>query len=527
MEDVAIVGSGVAGSLIAYKLSQEGLKVVLLEAGDSNERAESVERYRNSWRRDPNSAYIRYKHASYPDKNSSDQYLQIKGEQSYWVNYLRQSGGSTWHWTGITPRFLPSDFQLKTKYGVGQDWPITYEDIESYYLDAERELGISGDNDLGSPRSGPYPMSAIPMPYSDRVIAKSLKKHNLEVHVLPAARNTVFYDHRPACCGNNSCTPICPIGAQYSADIHIKKALKNGVKLINNAVASFIHVNDDGKIDSIDYKQPDGTTKKITGKNYVIACNGIETPKLLLISKSNKQREGVANSSGLVGLGLMDHPTIAVDFLMPVPIYTGRGPQVVSTIDIGRDGDFRSEHAAGKFFILNTHDIQSYVTNKIEYEKNWNDINDQIRKYSSHYGFIGVELEQLPQLENKIIPSKNDFDILGIPKPEIHMKFDGYLGRAEIHFKNTLNQIIRYLNAEKIQDYEIGQLWPNHPMGTTCMGIDRNNSVVNINCRSHDHNNLYITGSSVFPTGGTANPTLTIAALALKLADHLKYQVQQ
>lgn len=522
MNDIVIIGSGIAGALLGYKLVQQGLKVVILEAGDTNNRIESVERYRNSWKRDPNSAYIRKPYASYPDLNSSDKYLDTKGTDSYWVNYLRQVGGSTWHWTGITPRFLPNDFKIKSKFGIGKDWPITYDEIESYYLAAEKEMGVSGIGDYGSPRSEPYPMAELPMPYSDQVIAKKLKKHGLDVHVLPAARNTSFYNNRPPCCGNNTCTPICPIGAQYSADSHIEKFIKQGGQLINNSIASFIHTDEYENISSVEYKNPDGQTKSIKAKKYIIACNGIETPKLLLISKSNKQSNGIANSSGLVGKGLMDHPTIATDFLMPEAIYTGRGPQVVSGIDIGRDGNFRTQHAAGKFFILNTNDVQSYVTKKIEQDKDWNNLRNKINNYTTRYAFIGIELEQLPDWNNRIIPSSTNFDSLGIPKPEIYMNFDEYLKKAETKFRSDLNNIINYLNAEKLEDYYMGKLWPNHPMGTTCMGKEKNDSVVDKDCKTHDHDNLYIISSSVFTTGGTANPTLTIAALALRLADHLK-----
>jgi len=526
---VVIVGSGVAGALLADRLSRAGIRVLILEAGKQITRSEAVSLYRDSWRRDPQSAYERQSHASYPDRNAPDRYLSIKGEATYWCDYLRLVGGTTWHWGGTTPRFLPMDFELRSRYGVGRDWPLTYSEIEPYYLQAEQELGVSGDSidDHGSPRSGPYPMPATPMLYSDQVIARYLKQHNIRVKVLPAARNSHIYRGRPACCGNNSCIPICPSGAKYSANIHINNAIQHGAHLIDNSVAYAVHVNSSGQVESINYKSPDGQSHTIKGRYYVLACNAIETPKLLLISRSENTPDGVANYSGLVGRCLMDHPTVAKAFLMSEPIYTGRGPQVVSALDHGRDGAFRSQHAAGQCILsMFAPDIQSYVTSLIEEEKDWESIDNRLEYFATHHGHISVLLEQLPDTENRIKPSNSEFDAIGIAKPEIYMKLDSYLVNAADYFNNFLNEIIGFLMANKISDFEFGNLWASHPMGTTCMGDNSKMSIVDRNCRSHDHPNLFIAGSSVFPTGGTANPTLTIAALSLRLADYMKSVIQ-
>jgi len=268
--EVVIVGAGIGGALLADKLAAQGVSVLILEAGTTVSRQDAVARYRSSWRRDPDSAYTRQPHASFPAKNEADPYLQTRGSANYWVNYLRQVGGSTWHWTGITPRFLPSDFELRSRYGVGRDWPFGYTEIEPYYVKAEHEMGVSGDSqqDSGSPRSAPYPMPPIAKPYSDQVIAGHIEKHGFKVNVAPAARNSQPYNGRPACCGNNSCTPICPIGAQYSADTHVRSAINKGARLMQNAVAYNLNVNASGNIASLDYKTPDGASHSLRARHF-------------------------------------------------------------------------------------------------------------------------------------------------------------------------------------------------------------------------------------------------------------------
>jgi len=528
--DVVIVGSGIAGSLIANQLSHSGIRVVIIEAGKQITLEETVSKYRNSWQRTPQSAYERHAHALFPDRNADDPYLSIKGKVPYWCNYLRVAGGTTWHWGGITPRFLPEDFKLNSTYGVGKDWSITYQDIEPYYLRAEHELGVSGDSsdDHGSHRSGSYPMPPLEMLYSDKVISDYLKSQNLTVKVAPAARNSQFYQGRSACCGNNTCIPVCPSGAKYhAADIHLKRAIKEGAQLIENAIASAININNEGHIDSVNYKKPDGQIFTIKGKYYVLACNAIETPKLLLMSRSSNLLNGVANQSGLVGRGLMDHPIVRAQFLMPVPLYSGRGPQVVSTLDYGRSGNFRKKYSAGFFLFNNDPDLQSYVTDIIEVKKQWNKIDEDLTHFSTHHGALGALLEQLPDPDNYIKPSESELDAIGIPKPEIVMNINPYLEAAANNYYRFLKNIINYIGAKKIDAHQFGTSWADHPMGTTCMGNNPKISVVDNNCRSHDHPNLFIAGSSVFTTGSCVPPTLTIAALSLRLADHMEEKINR
>ena len=158
--DVVIVGSGVCGGLVAARLASQGVKVLILEAGPRVKRPEALAQYRAALIKVPESPYP---NAPYAPRSSSDQpdsyYLQ-NGPDKFESTYLRQVGGTTWHWLGTALRFVPDDFRLKSKFGVGLDWPLTYDDLEPWYCEAEREMGVAGDSNaaLDAPRSKPYPL---------------------------------------------------------------------------------------------------------------------------------------------------------------------------------------------------------------------------------------------------------------------------------------------------------------------------------------------------------------------------------
>ena len=207
--DVVIVGSGVAGALVGSRLARAGVRVTILEAGDRIDRGQAVARFRNSWRQDLGSPYVSPAHAPVPDGATPDGYLDQLGPVPYRAFYVRAVGGSTWHWTGITPRFLPQDFELRSRYGVGRDWPFSYAALEPYYARAEIELGVAGDSDddHGSPRSARYPMLALPMPYGDQVCRRRAIAQPMPVGPPAAAREAVARSAPSALPTAPTCTP--------------------------------------------------------------------------------------------------------------------------------------------------------------------------------------------------------------------------------------------------------------------------------------------------------------------------------
>src|SRR5258706_1811631 len=346
--DVVIVGSGVAGSLVASRLAKAGIKVLILEAGPRVDRAAALEKYRDALIKIPESPYPDAPYAPRPKSDDPDHYYLQDGADKFGSTYLRQVGGTTWHWLGTALRFVPDDFRLRSKFGVGVDWPLSYDDLEPWYYEAEVELGVAGDSSahVDARRSRPFPLPVIPLSYADTRIAAALAGTPYKVLPTPQARNSRPYDNRPTCCGSGSCIPICPIQAKYDAMSHVAKAERAGATLVAEAIVSQVEVGPDGRIAALRVKRPDGSEERAVGKVFVIAAHGIETPKLLLQSRSEKWPRGVANSSDQVGRNLMDHPSQLNWALAPELLGAFRGPLSTAGIESPRSGDWRADHAA-------------------------------------------------------------------------------------------------------------------------------------------------------------------------------------
>ncbi len=217
--DVVIVGSGVAGAITGYTLARAGVKVLILEAGPRVDRGKAVMQFMQSPTKGPNSPYPANPKVPQPDSDDIGAYYVQAGPVPFRGLQARVVGGTTWHWGGLTLRYRPNDFVLKSKFGVGVDWPLSYSDLEPWYGEAESEIGVCGptDYDWGAPRSTPYPMPPIAPTYLDTVIGAACAHVGLSMAPFPHGRNSVGRDDRPPCCGNASCVPICPIGAKYDA----------------------------------------------------------------------------------------------------------------------------------------------------------------------------------------------------------------------------------------------------------------------------------------------------------------------
>jgi len=527
--DIVIVGSGVAGSLVAYHLAQAGFGVLMLEAGPRVKRGTIVENFRNSpVKGDYAAPYPPSPHAPHPQFAPPNNYLIEKGSHPYAAQYLRVVGGTTWHWAAAAWRLLPSDFKLQSQFGVGRDWPIDYATLEPFYCQAERELGVSGADhiDVGSPRSQPYPMPALPLSWMDQRFTDVMQANGYHVVPEPAARNSRPYDQRPTCCGNNNCMPICPIGAQYAGVIHAHRAEQAGATLLADAVVYRIEHDSSGAIAAVHYKDVKGVSSRVTGRLFVLAANGIEIPKLMLMSTSAHYPRGTGNSSDMVGRNLMDHPGTGVNFLAREALWPGRGPMEMTSVVNLRDGAFRSRHSAKKLHLSNASVNADVATDLIVNKKLAGpELDRQIRDRSARKLIINAFHEQLPDPANRIVPSREHSDALGIPQPEIHYAIDDYVRRSAADTRDHYARIAALFGGTEI-DFNDDFSPNNHIMGTTIMGDDPATSVVDANCRTHDHPNLYIASSAVMPSAASVNCTLTIAALACRLADHLQHRAK-
>lgn len=519
--DVVIVGAGVAGLLTAWRLAAAGVRVLVLEAGPRVNRAAAVATYRQAAAKTPESPYPDVPYAPRPTVAALDDYYVQVGPVPFKSTYERRVGGTTWHWLGTALRHLPTDFALQTHYGVAHDWPIRYEELEPWYTAAEAALGVAGDKsqDLGSPRQGDFPMPALPLTYLDRQLATAAATLGYTVHVTPQARNSITYDGRPPCCGNASCVPICPIAAKYDASIHAHKAERLGAQVLEQAVAYRVAIDDAGKVTQIHFKRPDGSEGTAQARIFVLAGNAIETPKLLLMSRTAALPNGVANRSDQVGRNLMDHPIQLSWALANDPLYPYRSPLENAGIEDLRDGDFRRERAA--FRIAIGEDGWSFpgttpdtlATALVKEGLRGSALRAELNKRVARQFRFAILVEQMPLSENRVTLATQT-DALGLPRPQIDYRLGEFVERGMAAGRQVADQLFDALGVSFRQHSEEHQ-GAGHVMGTYRMGNDPATSVVDREQRSHDHPNLFLLGSGVFPTVGTANPTLTIAALSL------------
>ncbi|HEX7890761.1 MAG TPA: GMC family oxidoreductase [Ramlibacter sp.] len=524
--DIVIVGSGVAGALVGAKLARAGVRVVILEAGPSIDREAAVGVFRAAPAKVPESPYPNAAHAPRPSVLEigvpGTGYFIQEGPEPFGSTYERIVGGTTWHWLGSCPRLLPSDFQMRTLFGVGADWPISYTDLEPWYVRAEREMGVAGDggNDQGSPRSAGFPMPPVPTSFLDSVVAAAARRAGFAVLSTPQARNTETFNDRPRCVGNSNCIPICPIGAKYDALVHLKQATDARATVIPNAVVFDVLLNANGTAAGVVFRRPDRTEDTVLARAVVLAANAIETPKILLMAGGGR---GIANSSRLVGRNLMDHPIQLSWALSREPVFPQRGPLSTSGIESTRQAATRNARSAfrvevgndGWRFPIGDPTFEFTQGPFVQLLEGGDALAQRWRDHVSKEIRFASLTEQLPNPDNRIVPDFDHRDAIGIPRPRISFSVGPYARAGMADAKVVHERLFEQLQATSRNHSDIA-FGAGHVMGTTKMGRDGATSVVDGDGRAHDVSNLFIVGSSVFPTVGTANPTLTLAALALR-----------
>jgi choline dehydrogenase-like flavoprotein len=332
----------------------------------------------------------------------------------------------------------------------------------------------------------------------------------------PNGRVTRPYDGRPACCGNNNCMPVCPIGAMYSGDMHATHAENAGAKLVTEATAYKLEKGAGNKIVAVHYRKADGTDARLTARYFVVAAHGLETPKLLLISD-------VANSSDQVGRNLMDHTGIGLLMIGDEPLWPGRGAVQQGGIFNWRDGDFRKQHSAVKHSMSNAVPNRTITERLLKQGVIGPELDERIRHDAARWIDVGTVFEMLPNPSNRVTPSTKK-DALGIPMLRVNYDVDDYVKAGKEIAKKDYARFAKIFNAEVIED-ESGWQNRDHIMGTVIMGSDPKTSVVNGDCRTHDHENLFLATTGVIPASGVINPTLTGVALSIRIADTINKEI--
>ncbi|MFW5654436.1 MAG: GMC family oxidoreductase [Roseicyclus sp.] len=504
-------------------------------------------------------------------------YLVQKGPLEIDSTYSRVLGGTTRHWEAKALRMVPDDFRMKRKFGQGRDWPVNYDTLEPYYREAEREMGVSGNVEdqfycgLNFPKSYVYPMQRMPPSWLDQVMARDLDGMRIElggdefelwVRSTPQARNGVpnrAYDegrgYKPTgavsihqaemgerCQGNTNCVPICPVQAKYDARRTLKAALDTGnVHLLSSTVASKVEIDGaSGRVTGITCKtygamdDPAHETFTVKGKIFVLAANAVETPRLMLAS-------GLDSRSGLMGRNLMDHAYLLTWALMPEVVGAGRGPLCTSGIEDIRTGGFRARQAAVRFSIHNdgwgwaTGAPYTDLDRLVDMENRFGaSLREGLVDSVARQVLVDCMIEVLPDPSNRVSVDPRYTDALGNMRPVISFDVPSYTLETAAFSRRLTRQLYARLGAEDHSRYDPmapgyvsydGEGYVlrggNHWAGTHIMGSDPATSVVDDRQRSWDHENLYLCGAGSMASIGTANTTLTLAALCFRTAERI------
>ena len=520
--DVLIIGAGPTGAVAAKRFVEAGMRVVVLEQGNwpdySKARANHPDfelTLGRHWSGNPNR---RQAPADYP--------IDDKDSDISAVLYNAVGGGTVIyaaHWQ----RNMPSDFRVRTLDGVGDDWPLTYEDLQPFYERVEADFGVSGlgDDPAFPPGKGP-PLPPAPLAPMGRRVAKAHNKLGWHWWPAPNAIATRAYGALRPCTQRATCMWGCVEGAKGSVDVtHWPQNVRLGVQLITAARVRRLETNDSGLVTGAVYVDREGKEHFQKAAITVLGANGIGTPRLLLLSTSSRSPNGLANSSGLVGKRLMLHPFGTVVGLFDEDLGSTHGlwGQHIHSLQFYETEPSRGFARGAKWGLQPTGGPLS-MTRGYPWGDNpiWGpSFHRDLRKRLGHSAMWGIIAEDLPEERNRVVldPVLKDAD--GIPAPKLIYRMSENSKRLlEFHLQRA-KESLEAAGAYQVVIAPLIRETGWHILGTCRMGTDPATSVVDPWGRSHDVPNMFVFDGSIWPTSSGMNPTATIAAMALRCAEHL------
>lgn len=497
--DAVVIGTGSGGAPVLARLAKAGLSVVALEAG-------------KKW------------------NPQTDFATDEKAEDKIYWNYERLSaganplpfgknnsgmgvGGSTIHYTGFTPRPHPDEFTIRTDFGVGKDWPLSYWDLEPYFDELEVFLGISGHNPYpwGPSRKSRYPLEPLPLNGAAQLMKRGCDQ--LGIRTSPAANailsGTYYRQHvgyRSACSNRGFCEAGCSTGAKGSMDVtFIPVAEHYGAEVRTECFVTELEKGATNKLTSVVYLK-NGKKERQLCKNVFLCAGAVETPRLLLMNNA-------ANSSGEVGKNFMANVGTQIwgEFEEMICPYKGIPASLISE-DMHRPND--ADFAGG--YLLQSIGVMplTYASQLTRATGVWG---KELRRRMNAFNHVaGIDMHGtcLPY-ETNYLELSDELDEMGLPKPRIYFSANENEKRLGAHGERLMKQIWQKAGTQNM--FSIQRF--AHTIGTCCMGTNPQNSVVNANGKSYDIPNLYISDNSIFPGSLSANPALSIMALALRIAD--------
>jgi choline dehydrogenase-like flavoprotein len=399
-------------------------------------------------------------------------------------NFTIAVGGGTNCWFGQTPRFHPNDFRVRTLYGVSQDWPLSYEELEPYYVEAERKMSVAGSEAMSEvlPRSAPFPQPPHVMTSVDRVMQAAQPQFHFPI---ATARASVSNAERARCCASARCS-LCPVDAKFTFENGFRN-LHTSTQVQWNEGCEVTHIDTaNGAARSVRYRY-EQREFKATGDLIVLGANAIHSAAILL-------RSGIEHP--LTGVGINEQVGFEAEALIG-GIDNFDGGTITTALNyMLYDGEFRKTSGAALVYFENRwpHGLRT------EYGR-WRQLVP-----------LTIAIEDLPQDTHRVTLDADDLPHVFHPAPSQYA-IDG--------IARTMTGLEKLLAPLQVERLEMIRTRPteSHIQGTLRMGHDRKTAVIDGQQRHHDIRNLIVVGSAVFPSCSPANPSLTVAALALRAAD--------
>jgi choline dehydrogenase-like flavoprotein len=499
--DVVIVGCGAGGSTLMQRLARAGWKVVALDAGPFWD----PER---DWVSDESGSHHLYWNE--PRVISGPDPVPLGSNNSG-----RGVGGSMVHFAGYTPRFHPSDFRTHSRDGVGADWPMDYGDLKPYYEDIEAELPVAGEDwPWGDPHG--YPHSPHPVSGNGEVFQRGAQAVGVQTRVGPVAIANGRFGHRAHCIYRGFCLQGCKVNAKASPLItHVPDALAHGAEIRADSMVTRVEVDDrTGRATGVHFVRR-GRMRFQRARMVAVAGYSIETPRLLLNSASERFPEGLCNDHDLVGRYLMVQgaPQTAGRFEAEIRMWKGPPPEVSS--EQFYETDPTKPYQRG--FSIQT--VSPLPITWAEHVSAQGYFGEDLRRYMTdypHWACLGALCEFLPRPDNRVTLA-DEQDRHGMPVANFHYAKGENDKQLLAAATGVMEDILRGAGAQEVITIERFA----HLVGGARMGQDERTGVVDQWCRTFAVPNLYLTDGSVLPTQGSANPALTIMAIAARAADHL------
>jgi choline dehydrogenase-like flavoprotein len=539
--DICIVGTGFSGTFTANTLSGTSARILMLEKGAyiSWDRIEEnysriIEKGALSIKKRED--YLKLLESIYDDPEFSRYESTQRGVDAFTYSGKHAVGGTSLVWFGNALRKVPNDFRTKSIYGFGFDWPISYDDLEEYYYQAEVAMGVSGPSeDLFSPyRKKPFPFPPFKLPPGAIELNRILQGSGFEITSSHKARLPIDTTERSACCGAGTCFLFCPADAKYNCltthlgDLKQRKE----INILQKFTVSRLVQKDDRIVEAVAFDRK-GNELRIEAEIFILAANAVENARILLLSQFHYLETGFKSHSKAIGKYLTDQVGLSLTISLPYNLYPSYDKTLQSSHSLSYyDGPFREEYSGAVVELFlnlpsfiqpwsNSEQVRRMILASIREGYFGDELKKQIYLKSLGNNYLSLEMEMLSEKRNCVTLDASQRNQFGDPIPEFNFSVwdQDYLIRSKDIYHNLFKNILGTAGGS------IGYMTPrnsfDHMLGTCRMGTDPVESVVDENLKSHNHKNLYIIGGSAFPTAGCGNPTLTIVALALRCGDYL------